>query len=212
MDGVYGSDRRGNARGGVERSRPSRRPARRGGEVARCGRAGRALHQRTPPPPPRWGMALDPRSGRANSRRERRNRRILWDEFGHHGSEGGRGRLGRANAVSARLRNSLPQFIWTCQADGDCDYISPQWVRYTGRREAEQLGYGWLQQVHPEDRQRVIDAWRATAAGGLQFDTEFRIRRHDGAYRWFRTLAVPMRGATRTRSGIRSTSSSPSTT
>lgn len=95
-----------------------------------------------------------------------------------------------------QVAESLPQFIWTCQADGACDYISPQWVRYTGRREAEQLGYGWLQQVHPEDRQRVIDAWRATAAGGLQFDTEFRIRRHDGAYRWFRTLAVPMRDAT----------------
>jgi PAS domain S-box-containing protein len=66
-------------------------------------------------------------------------------------------------------------------------------VRYTGKSEAEQLGFRWLEQLHPEDRQRAIDRWRDTAAKGENFDIEFRIRRHDGAYRWFRTLAVPFR-------------------
>jgi PAS domain S-box-containing protein len=88
---------------------------------------------------------------------------------------------------------SLPQLVWTCRADGPCDYLSPQWVRYTGIPKAPQLGYGWLEQLHPEDRDRTIAAWRATAALGEAFAIEFRIRRHDGAYRWFRTLAVPLR-------------------
>ncbi|MGZ5050594.1 MAG: PAS domain-containing protein [Methylobacter sp.] len=91
-----------------------------------------------------------------------------------------------------KVTESLPQLIWTCKADGPCDYLSPQWLRYTGKSEAEQLGYGWLDQLYPEDRQRVIDQWQATAAKGEHFEIEFRIRRHDGAYRWFRTLAVPL--------------------
>lgn len=88
---------------------------------------------------------------------------------------------------------SLPQLVWTCQADGPCDYLSPQWVAYTGICEADQLGFGWLEQIHPEDRQRTIDHWMATAGEGLDFEIEFRIRRFDGSYRWFHTLAKPLR-------------------
>jgi PAS domain S-box-containing protein len=92
-----------------------------------------------------------------------------------------------------QVAESLPQLVWTCVADGLCDYLSPQWVHYTGKSEAEQLGYRWLEQLHPDDRPRVVDQWQATAAKGENFETEFRIRRHDGAFRWFRTLAVPLR-------------------
>jgi PAS domain S-box-containing protein len=89
----------------------------------------------------------------------------------------------------------LPQLVWTCRADGPCDYLSPQWVAYTGIPEASQLGYGWLEQLHPEDRGRVMAEWSAAVPTGGPFDIEFRIRRHDGVYRWFRTRAVPMRDA-----------------
>ncbi len=92
-----------------------------------------------------------------------------------------------------QVAESLPQLVWTCQADGPCDYLSPQWVAYTGKPEAAQLGYGWIEQLHPDDRDRVVTMWKATAARGADFRLEFRIRRHDGAYRWFHTLAVPLR-------------------
>ncbi len=88
---------------------------------------------------------------------------------------------------------SLPQLVWTCRADGPCDYLGPQWVNYTGIPEAPQLGYGWLEQLHPDDRDRTDATWQATAARGDDFAVEFRLRRHDGVYRWFRTLAVPLR-------------------
>jgi PAS domain S-box-containing protein len=91
------------------------------------------------------------------------------------------------------LTESLPHLVWTCRADGWCDYLSPQWVEYTGRPAAEQLGSGWADHLHPEDRERVRTEWmRATQRGNL-FDIEFRIRRADGVYRWFRTRAVPLR-------------------
>lgn len=92
-----------------------------------------------------------------------------------------------------QLTESLPLLVWTCAPEGPCDYLSPQWVAYTGKSEAEQLGFGWLEQIHPDERQRTIDHWIATAGQGLPFAIEFRVRRHDGAYRWFKTLAMPLR-------------------
>ena len=95
-----------------------------------------------------------------------------------------------------QVAESLPQLVWTCAADGPCDYLSPQWMRFTGKTEAEHLGYGWLDQLHPDDRQRTIDQWLATVPKGESFEIEFRLRRHDGEYRWFRSLAVPLRDET----------------
>jgi PAS domain S-box-containing protein len=91
------------------------------------------------------------------------------------------------------LAESLPHLVWTCRADGPCDYLSPRWVDYTGIPEADQLGYRWLEQLHPDDRERVIAEWGEVAPRGGVFDIEFRIRRADGAYRWFKTRAIPFR-------------------
>jgi PAS domain S-box-containing protein len=88
---------------------------------------------------------------------------------------------------------SLPQLVWTCTPDGPCDYLSPQWVAYTGIPESAQLGYAWLEQIHPDDRRRTLELWRSASRRGDRFAAEFRIRRHDGIYRWFHTLAIPLR-------------------
>jgi PAS domain S-box-containing protein len=91
------------------------------------------------------------------------------------------------------LAESLPQMIWTCQRDGHTDYLSRQWLDYTGRSEAQQLGMGWLEQVHPDDRVKVQMEWARVVASGDTYDVSFRIRRFDGVYRWFKTRAVPLR-------------------
>jgi len=91
------------------------------------------------------------------------------------------------------LAESLPQMIWTCLRDGYCDYLSRQWLDYTGRSESQQVGQGWLEQVHPEDRVTVHAEWARVVGSGDVFDTTFRIRRFDGVYRWFKTRAVPLR-------------------
>ncbi len=90
-----------------------------------------------------------------------------------------------------QLIDSIPQLVWTCQADGRCDFLGKQWVAYTGIPEAEQLGLGWLDQVHPDDRPALTQAWGAAIADSAFFNMEFRIRRADGVYRWFVTRAVP---------------------
>ena len=87
------------------------------------------------------------------------------------------------------LAEALPLLVWTCTPDGECDYLSRQWVAYTGRPAEEQLGYGWAEHIHPDDRARVEAAWTAATAKGDTFDLEFRIRRADGVHRWFKTRA-----------------------
>jgi PAS domain S-box-containing protein len=93
------------------------------------------------------------------------------------------------------LAESLPNLVWTCRSDGWCDYLSRQWVEYTGCPEAEQLGSGWAEHLHPEDRPHVERAWREAVETGRAYDVEFRIRRHDGVYRWFKTRAIPLHDA-----------------
>jgi PAS domain S-box-containing protein len=93
------------------------------------------------------------------------------------------------------LVESLPQLVWTCLSDGRCDYLSRQWVQYTGIPEQDQLGYRWAEQLHPDDRLRTRRDWQDAVETGGPFAPEFRIRRADGTYRWFQTRAVPLRNA-----------------
>jgi PAS domain S-box-containing protein len=93
------------------------------------------------------------------------------------------------------LAESLPLLVWTCDANGYCDYLSRQWVDYTGVAEDGQLGFGWLEQIHPEDRVYAEAAWRQAYQSGSLYDVEYRLRRHDGEYRWFKTRGVPARDA-----------------
>ena len=89
----------------------------------------------------------------------------------------------------------IPQLIWSCEPGGRCDYLSRQWANYTGVPAEDQLGYGWLERLHPDDRGPTMEAWSRTVDSGGMFDTRFRIQGTDGTYRWFRTRGVPLRDA-----------------
>jgi len=102
-------------------------------------------------------------------------------------------RLSESRLYLRLLTETLPQMVWSCRADGDCDYLSPQWVRYTGIPESEQLGFGWLNQLHSDDRERALNAWTSAVKGSDTYDIEFRIRGADGNYRWFKSRALPLR-------------------
>ncbi len=92
------------------------------------------------------------------------------------------------------LAEALPNLVWTDLPDGQCDYLSSQWRVYTGIPEEELLGLNWLERViHPDDRQRTLDCWMTAVADKGVYDLEYRIRRHDGEYHWFKTRGVPIR-------------------
>ena len=92
-----------------------------------------------------------------------------------------------------QLAEGLPQFIWTCLPSGECDFINRRWCEYTGLSRGSQLGYGWAEQIHPEDRPKVIPEWQSAVTTGNELTTKFRVRRADGEYRWFDTRATPQR-------------------
>ncbi len=92
------------------------------------------------------------------------------------------------------LAEAIPQLVWTSRPSGSCDFLSKQWIEYTGIPEQEQLGMSWLQcTLHPDDRARAATAWRGAVAGSAEYDLEIRLRRHDGVYRWFKSRGVAMR-------------------
>ena len=92
------------------------------------------------------------------------------------------------------LTESLPQLVWTWRADGHCDYLSQQWLDYTGVEAQAHIDLGWLDRaVHPDDRERVYAHWMGAVGGEHGYDIEFRIRRHDATYRWFKARATPIR-------------------
>ena len=90
---------------------------------------------------------------------------------------------------------SIPGMVFTTRPDGYCDYQSQQWVDYTGVPLSEHLGDGWNQLLHPDDRSRAFEVWRSAVEGLALYDLEYRVRRHDGAYEWFRVIGRPIRDA-----------------
>lgn len=88
---------------------------------------------------------------------------------------------------------AVPQLLWIARPDGWVEYCSSQWIRYTGAPEWRHLGFGWLEAVHPDDRERNRSSFLQALAGGQEFLFEQRLRRHDGVYRRFRTSASPLR-------------------
>jgi PAS domain S-box-containing protein len=88
---------------------------------------------------------------------------------------------------------SIPGMVFTTRPDGYCDYQSQQWADYTGVPMGEQVGEGWNQLLHPDDRARTYAAWRDAVEGRAPYDLEYRVRRHDGQYEWFRVIGRPIR-------------------
>jgi PAS domain S-box-containing protein len=93
------------------------------------------------------------------------------------------------------LAESMPQMVWATDASGAHVYFNRRWYEYTGMSEAESLGFGFANALHPDDRARTLERWRQAWQDGAGYEIEYRFRRHDGAYRWFVGRANPVRDA-----------------
>jgi PAS domain S-box-containing protein len=85
------------------------------------------------------------------------------------------------------LAEAMPQLVWTCRADGWSDFSNQRWLDYTGQRQEETWGLGWMDVMHPRrSRAPTLAAWEPAVARGSAFESYYRLRRAaDGAYRWF---------------------------
>jgi PAS domain S-box-containing protein len=91
------------------------------------------------------------------------------------------------------LSERIAQIVWTTHADGFHDYFNQRWYDYTGADPSDSLGHQWTSHLHPNDQERASRRWAQSLATGEPYEIEYRFRRHDGQYRWFLGLALPLR-------------------
>jgi len=93
----------------------------------------------------------------------------------------------------AAIINTIPTTAWTTRPDGYCDFLNQVWLEYAGMSAEQAEGWGWAEAIHPDDRENLVDEWHLCLVSGTPVDTEARIRRFDGSYRWFLFRANPLR-------------------
>ncbi|HYF59769.1 MAG TPA: ATP-binding protein [Burkholderiaceae bacterium] len=97
-----------------------------------------------------------------------------------------------ADARLRALATTTLAVVWTTDADGAIRDDNPSWAAFTGQARERFEGVGWLDAVHPDDRARVAAAWGAALAARQRFAAEYRLRRHDGAYRYVSAEGAPV--------------------
>ena len=91
------------------------------------------------------------------------------------------------------LAESMPQMIFTAGPNGDVDYFNRQWSTFTGLTLDNIKDWRWTKFVHPEDVKETSRLWRQSLDTGQPFESQHRVRRADGIYRWHLSRATPMR-------------------
>ncbi len=89
------------------------------------------------------------------------------------------------------LADNAPVMIWRSGTDKLCDWFNKPWLDFSGRTQAELFGYGWAEDVHPDDYDRCVAIYTDAFDARESFTMPYRLRRHDGAYRWFLDNGAP---------------------
>jgi formate hydrogenlyase transcriptional activator len=92
-----------------------------------------------------------------------------------------------------RFLDAIPTLAWSARPGGSNEFVNRRWHEYTGLSAEEGLGWGWKTVVHPEDLGRLTAKWESIAAKGEPGESEARLRRADGVYRWFLFRVEPRR-------------------
>ena len=100
------------------------------------------------------------------------------------------------------LVEQSPIFSWRANTDSLCDYFNDRWLDFRGRTMEQEYGNGWAEGVHPEDFDRCLSIYTENFTSRTVFEMEYRLKRHDGVYRWVFDRGVPFNDAEGNFSGF----------
>ncbi len=100
--------------------------------------------------------------------------------------------LHRSEKRYRALVEATAQVVWITNARGEVVEDIPSWREFTGQTRDETKGWGWLDAIHPEDRERTAQLWKEAIERGRLYFSEYRARRTDGEYRLFAVRGVPI--------------------
>jgi PAS domain S-box-containing protein len=95
----------------------------------------------------------------------------------------------------ATIVEQAPILIWRADLSMGCDYFNERWLAFTGRTLAQERGNGWAEGVHADDLARCLEVYTSSFAARRPFEMEYRLRRHDGAWRWLLDRGAPFQDA-----------------
>jgi diguanylate cyclase (GGDEF)-like protein/PAS domain S-box-containing protein len=101
--------------------------------------------------------------------------------------------VARARDFYLTLFEEFPTQIWRAGLDGKCNYVNKAWLLFTGKKMAEEIGDGWILDIHDQDQEKFKQAFLEAFKIREPFEAEFRLRRHDGRYRWVLSLGRPFK-------------------
>ncbi len=99
------------------------------------------------------------------------------------------------------MLDDFPTLVWASGADGKFTYFNKSYLEFTGRTMGEECGNGWVDCVHPDDRERLQELFTNTFAVRQPYEIEYRLRRRDGVYRWVVDRGNPLHDPTGKYSG-----------
>lgn len=89
------------------------------------------------------------------------------------------------------MADRAPVLLWMSREEAVCNYFNRTWLEFTGRSLKAEFGNGWIAGIHPEDRQRYLNTYNESYVERKPFTVEYRLKRHDGEYRWILANGVP---------------------
>jgi len=101
--------------------------------------------------------------------------------------------LAQKNQELDAIVQTAPDIIFSRNPDGSRDYISSRFYEYTGAPLETAVGFGWLEYLHPDDKDNSLAQWMRSVESGKVYECDYRLRGVDSQYRWFRARAVPLR-------------------
>jgi PAS domain S-box-containing protein len=99
--------------------------------------------------------------------------------------------LGGLDARFCEVMDAAPVMIWVSGKDKGCFWFNRPWLTFTGRRLAQEVGSGWTEGVHHDDIERCLRIYVSHFDARTNFRMQYRLRRHDGAYRWIDDTGIP---------------------